>query len=74
MKTTTEKLLGVVSLWMAVSLLPRPTDAYSSLAGSCDHAGVIHGVVGHARGSSIYSFSRWFFFFFFAAPAHVRRR
>jgi hypothetical protein len=37
------RLLGVVVALVAAALLPRCVDAYSSLAGSCDHAGVIHG-------------------------------
>lgn len=60
MKTTTEKLVGIVFLWLAVSSLPGRTDAYSSLAGSCDHAGVIHGEENVARAIFIFSLAVFF--------------
>ena len=43
---TTAMLKGLPGCVFAALLLAccRPTDAYSSLAGSCEHAGVIHGV------------------------------
>ena len=41
MATMTIVIFGAVIL--VTSSLPRPAAAYSSLAGSCAHAGVLHG-------------------------------